>query len=208
MSLSLSPLTVVFDYGDVISLPQNPADFERVLELTGLDADTLLPAYWRHRAPLDQGRLSVHEYWRTLADELGTSWSDSRIQEIWISDFRSWLSIDPAVFDIIRELHEGGTRLALLSNAGADFGGYFRHGPLSSYFDHFVVSGEIDMIKPNHDIYVHTLNALGIDAAEMVFIDNKEENISAARALGIIGHVYTSPGNLREFLSELAASRA
>ncbi|WP_030148902.1 HAD family hydrolase [Mycetocola saprophilus] len=204
MSLNLNPRTVVFDYGDVISLPQNAEDFARTVELTGVDAETLLPPYWKHRAPLDQGTISVLEYWRLIADELGTHWDDARIQEIWISDFRSWLSVDPAVFAIIRELSEGGTRLALLSNAGADFGGYFRHGPLAGYFDEFVVSGEIDMIKPNHDIYVHTLNLLGIDADRMVFIDNKEENISAARELGITGHVYTSPGSLRAFLTELA----
>ena len=67
------------------------------------------------------------------------------------------------------------------------------------------MSGEILLVKPDAAIYRHTLDALGITADQMVFIDNKAENIAGAEALGITGHVFTSADGLRSFLEELAA---
>ncbi len=51
------------------------------------------------------------------------------MHELWAADFRSWLSINPAIVRVLAELRAGGTPLALLSNAGPDYGSYFRHGP-------------------------------------------------------------------------------
>ncbi|WP_226083074.1 HAD family hydrolase [Mycetocola spongiae] len=205
-SLSLHPRTVVFDYGDVISREQIPAEAEHTRALTGIPAAEFWPAYWRHREALDCGTLSIEEYWQKIARESGREFDRALIQEIWISDYRSWLSINPEVFRIIEDLTAGGTRLALLSNAGADFGGYFRFGPLADHFDEFIVSGEIGLVKPHADIYEYTLAALGITAERMVFIDNRPENIEAARSLGITGHVFTGAEGLRAFLSDLASA--
>ena len=96
-----------------------------------------------------------------------------------------------------------GTRLALLSNAGPDFGSYFRHGLLGEYFDAVYVSGELKLVKPDPEIYQHVLADLGISAAEAVFIDNREDNVRGAQELGITGHVFTDAGTLRAFLESL-----
>ncbi|MCW2932811.1 MAG: hypothetical protein JWM19_3773, partial [Actinomycetia bacterium] len=39
MSLHLSPKTVIFDYGDVISLPQSPGDRAIIERLAGVNAE-------------------------------------------------------------------------------------------------------------------------------------------------------------------------
>jgi putative hydrolase of the HAD superfamily len=44
---------------------------------------------------------------------------DGRIQLLWAADFRSWISVEPGTVDLLGELHDGGTRLALLSNAAS-----------------------------------------------------------------------------------------
>jgi putative hydrolase of the HAD superfamily len=201
--ISLPGRTVVFDYGEVISLTPTEADRETIRALAGVPAEPFWRAYFAHRDGLDQGTAGVRAYWQAIAAELGVTWSDARIHELWAADFRSWLSVNPGTIEVLADLRAGGTRLALLSNAGPDFGSYFRHGPLSDWCDDFFVSGELKLLKPGAEIYLHVLAELGIAPSEMVFTDNRADNVAAAEALGITGHVFTGAAGLRAFLTSL-----
>ena len=205
MPISLPGQTVIFDYGEVISLAQSAADKEVIAGLAGVGCDSMpfWRAYFAHRDSLDQGRAGVAAYWRAIADDLGASWDDARVHELWAADFRSWLSINPGTIEVIADLKAGDTRLALLSNAGPDYGSYFRHGPLGGFFAACYVSGELGLLKPHPEIYQHVLDDLGISAAQAVFIDNRQANVRGAEALGIIGHLFTDVAALRAFLTSL-----
>jgi len=200
VSLPLSPKTIIFDYGDVISLPQSPADRAAIERLAAIDPEKFWASYWAHRLELDLGVEGTRAYWATIAAETGADWDEGRFLELWIADLRSWMSVNPAVIAVLDALRAGGTRLALLSNAAADFGSYFRHGLLGEYFDAVYVSGELKLLKPHPEIYQHVLADLGISAAEAIFIDNRAENVLGAQELGITGHVFTDAGTLRAFL--------
>lgn len=201
--ISLPGRTVVFDYGEVISLTPTEADRATILALAGVPAEPFWPVYFTHRHGLDQGVAGVRAYWQAIAAELGVTWSDARIHELWAADFRSWLSVNPGTVEVIADLRAGGTRLALLSNASPDFGSYFRHGPLADWFDAFFVSGELKLLKPEAAIYQRVLDELGIAAEQTVFIDNRADNVAGAEALGIAGHVFTDADALRAFLISL-----
>ena len=203
--ISLPGRTGIFDYGEVISLSQSAADRAAIAGLAGVGADSerFWRAYFGHRDGLDQGSAGVAAYWRAIAADIGASWDDARVHELWAADFRSWLSINPDTIEVLADLKAGGTRLALLSNAGPDFGSYFRHGPLGDFFAACYVSGELNLLKPHPEIYQHVLGDLGIGAAEAVFIDNREGNVRGAETLGITGHLFTTVPVLREFLTSL-----
>lgn len=205
MGISIPGTVVVFDYGEVISVTPSETDRTALVELAGGDHDVFWPAYWRHRLDLDQGTLGIQQYWRGIERELGEQWDDARIHRLWLADFRSWLTIDPGTLDVLLALKEGGTRLALLSNAGRDFGSYFRHGTLGDLFEEVFVSGELGTVKPDAAIFRHVLDTLGVAPERMVFIDNKEENVRGAEAVGIAGHVFTTAVDLRAYLEGLAA---
>lgn len=205
MAISIPGKVIVFDYGEVISVTPTEEDRAALTELAGGDAEVFWPAYWRHRDALDQGTLGIQEYWRGIERELGESWGDATIHRLWLADFRSWLSIDHDTLEVLLDLKAGGTRLALLSNAGRDFGSYFRHGTLGDLFEQVFVSGELGTIKPSAEIFEHVMAELGVTPAETVFIDNKEANVRGAEALGIAGHVFTTAKDLRAYLEGLAA---
>jgi putative hydrolase of the HAD superfamily len=207
--LPLPGRTVIFDYGEVISLPQSQADRAVIASLAGAGdgpaAQRFWAAYSAHRDGLDQGTAGVAAYWRAIARDTGARWDEARVHELWSADFRSWLSVNPAIIDLLADLRAGGTSLALLSNAGPDYGSYFRHGPLGDFFTACYVSGELGLLKPHADIYRHVLDDLRITPAEAIFVDNRELNVTGAEALGITGHVFTDAGRLREFLATQAA---
>jgi len=205
MSLFLPGRVVVFDYGEVISRTPTAAR-DALLEATGLPEDELFPVYQELRHDLDRGDLSVLEYWRAIAARTGRSWSVSEIHRLWAIDYTGWFEVDPAVLDLVEELHDAGTRLALLSNAGFDFGDPYRRSPMGSLFETVVVSAEEHVLKPDLSIYRDTCERLGIEASQMVFVDNRAENAAGAEAIGAVGHHYTSPALLRRFLEELSVT--
>jgi putative hydrolase of the HAD superfamily len=211
--LSLPGRTVIFDYGEVISLSQSQADRALIATLAGAGdgegegearCERFWTAYSAHRDGLDQGKAGVAAYWRAIANDIGAHWDEARVHELWAADFRSWLSVNRAVIDVLADLRAGQTPLALLSNAGPDYASFFRYGPLGDFFSACYVSGELGLLKPHADIFRHVLDDLEITPAEAVFIDNRESNVAGGEALGITGHVFTDAGRLRAFLESLA----
>ncbi len=203
MALSIPGRVIVFDYGEVVSRSPSERDRADLLAVAGVADAAFWGPYWAHRDGLDQGTTSVRDYWRLVGADLGVVWSESRIQELWVADYTGWLSVEPATFDILSDLYDGGTRVALLSNAGFDFASPFRFSPMARFFERMFVSAELGMIKPDPRIYTEVARELGISPAEMVFIDNKQVNVAGAEALGITGHHFVSAAGLRTFLETL-----
>ena len=202
--MSIPDRVVVFDYGEVISRSPSAADRAIILAISGCDDEPFWTSYWAHRDGLDHGTVSVVDYWAAVAADNATSFRPSQVHELWVADFRSWWSVEPATVDLIDELHCGGTRLVILSNAGFDFVSGFHYSPLGRYFERIFVSAEMDAIKPDPQIYREVAAELGIALEQMVFIDNKSINTDAAAALGITAHHFTGVESLGTFLRSLA----
>ncbi len=205
MSLFLPGRVVVFDYGEVISRTPH-ASRDALVAATGVPADELFPVYQELRHDLDRGDLSVLAYWRAIAERTGRHWSVTDVHRLWAIDFTGWFEIEPETLAVVEELHDAGTRVALLSNAGSDFGDPYRRSPMGSLFETVVVSAEEHVLKPDASIYRTTCDRLGITPEQMVFVDNRADNAAGADAIGAVGHHYTSPAALRTFLLDLAAT--
>ena len=205
MNIRIPDRVIVFDYGEVISVSQSEADRAALVEISGLDSNLFWELYDRYREDLDQGVTLPREYWNLVARDAGAEWSPATLQQLWAADIRSWISVEPGTVQLLAELHAGGTRVALLSNAGFDFSDPFRHSPMAAYFEAMFVSAELGLIKPDPEIYRVAARELGISLEQMVFIDNKKINVDAAVALGVTGHVFTTVAELRAFLESLAS---
>lgn len=203
MNIRIPDRVVVFDYGEVISVSQSDADRAALVAVSGLSTEQFWQLYDRHREDLDQGVTLPREYWSLIARDAGVEWSPAKLQQLWAADIRSWISVEPGTVELLAALHAGGTRVALLSNAGFDFSDPFRHSPMAEFFEAMFVSAEMGLIKPDPEIYRVTARELGITLEQMVFIDNKKINVDAAVALGVTGHVFTTVAELRAFLESL-----
>jgi putative hydrolase of the HAD superfamily len=204
MQLTIRDRVVLFDYGEVISLTPSGADRAALLALAGVPAEPFWRAYDEHRNALDGGSLSSDDYWARIAADCGAGWDSAHRQALWNADMRSWLTTDATVVATIEALAAGGTRLALLSNAAAEYQSLFRHSPMSRWFEQAFVSGELRMSKPDPAVYLHVCRELGIAPAALVFVDNRVENVHGAESVGATGHVYAGPDGLVRFLTALA----
>jgi putative hydrolase of the HAD superfamily len=204
VSIRILDRVVVFDYGEVISRSPNDNDRAELLAASGAEPDRFWPSYWGYRDELDRGTLSVTDYWLTIAGEIGATWSASDLQRLWAADFRSWISVEPGTVELLAQLSAGGTRLALLSNAGFDFSDPLRFSPMGRYFERVFISAEMRALKPDPEIYLEVAGELGITPEQMVFIDNKSVNTDAAAALGITVHHFIDVDGLSKFLESLS----
>ena len=116
--------------------------------------------------------------------------------------------VEPYAYAVqwIERLKQAGLKVYLLSNYPREiFELHTECGcfPFLEQVDGKVVSGFVKMVKPNAYIYVHLLGVYGLCAEECVFIDDREENVEAARALGMKGIVFASYEQACEALEKL-----
>lgn len=106
--------------------------------------------------------------------------------------------------EIARELKQAGWSLYLLTNFSAEKFELIRdqHSFLS-LFDDMIISGEHRLIKPDPAIFEFTLERIGRQAHECLFIDDSLPNVEAARSLGFKAIHYHSPSQLRSELLHL-----
>lgn len=108
------------------------------------------------------------------------------------------------VVNIVKSLHKNHYAVALLSNANTDF----IHDILSKHrveplFDEIIISGEIGFSKPGEEIFEYTLQKLDVSRTEAIFIDDRQENVTAAEALGIKSLLFETSAKLRIDLQKL-----
>ncbi|ASU83155.1 HAD family phosphatase [Nocardiopsis gilva YIM 90087] len=196
-----SPTTAVFDYGEVISRPQLSEARDRMERIAGVDPRDFWTAYWDERSDYDGGLTST-EYWDRISLRLGAEWDGAQRQDLWATDVSSWLHVTERSAGLVDRLADRGVRLALLSNAPADIAGALRHSPVLARFDALFFSCDLGIRKPAPDIYTHVLTELGVTPEETVFIDDREENVLAAKRLGIDAYHHGDADDLESFLTE------
>jgi 2-haloacid dehalogenase len=63
-----------------------------------------------------------------------------------------------------------------------------------------VVSGDEKVVKPDPAIYRILLDRFGVDPTSSVFVDDRQENVDAAAALGFHAVLFTDAQSLRASL--------
>jgi HAD superfamily hydrolase (TIGR01509 family) len=105
-----------------------------------------------------------------------------------------WLEISAAIeatVEILRELRERDVGLYALSNWSPKTFSIARPMfPFLEWFDGIVISGEVNMIKPDPRISAHVVEKFGLQPRATVFVDDNPENVRAAELGGFIGIVF------------------
>lgn len=139
---------------------------------------------------------------RTLTPQLAEDWRDltlAEFHEIWNSDF----SENAEMAALLGEL-KGTRRLALLSNTNeSHFESLESKFKVTRHFDEVFLSYVLGLQKPDLEIYEHVIQATGVQANRIVFIDDRPENVEAARKVGINAIQFQSPKQLRDELRQL-----
>lgn len=196
---------VLFDYGLVLSGPPDPAAWRRMQTILNATDPAFHDAYWRHRHDYDLGALSGVSFWQTVASELNHPLTDDELTQLITADIDLWTQPNQPMIDWACAVQRAGIPTAILSNIGdAMETGVLDRCPWLAGFAHRTFSHRLLIAKPDPRIYTHAIAALSTPADEILFIDDRIENIEAARAAGLEAIHYTSHD---AFLRALETSR-
>ena len=111
----------------------------------------------------------------------------------------------PGTAQVLRDLHASGVPLFGLTNWSHEL--FHDHAPqrfdFLALFEDIVVSGTEGLAKPDPAIYRLAIDRSGLTAEQLVFIDDRAENVAAAEAAGMHGIHFTDADALRSALVEL-----
>jgi putative hydrolase of the HAD superfamily len=191
---------VLFDFGLVLSGPPDPDAQRRMETILNATDPELRAAYWRHRDNYDLGVLNGITFWHTVGAELGHPPDEEELTLLLQADVDLWTQPNQPMIDWAIALQNAGISTGILSNMGdAMEAGIAARFPWIAGFRHCTFSHNLGIAKPDERIYRHAIAAVGEPAAATLFIDDRLDNIQAARALGLQAIQYT---NHEDFLSE------
>jgi len=184
-------MNIVFDMGQVLMIFAPPVYVAR-LGYTGADAEALQQEVFRgwEWVAFDRGDVTGQDVVNSACARL-----PERLHGAAAELVRHWWQDSipvPGARELVKELHDKGYPLYVLSNASQDFHIYFDRIPGSEYLprERRFVSSDWRLLKPEHEIYERFLTTYGLAAGDCVFIDDNPSNVEAARRLGFRGIVF------------------
>ncbi len=153
--------------------------------ITGVDEERFHAAYWKFRHDYDRGALTGTAYWHAVAADAGITLDHARLAALFSADVDAWTSLNQPMVDWAQRLQQDGVRTGILSNIGDSIAdGIIARLPWLAGFYHCTWSYAMLMAKPEPAIYLETAKALETAPANTLFIDDRQDNIDAAAALG------------------------
>ena len=185
---------IVFDFGGVVGGTDRTLVAQTIAHLLGISSEEALCVISELRLAKELG-ISQQEFWENFEIEYGRrlpkNWNE-QYEEIRMLAIRA----NPQMLIYVDSLRKRGYRVALLSNVTEPRAEFIRKQGFYRHFEPVVLSCEIGVSKPHKEAFVTLLNQLGASARDCIMIDDKPENIAAARRLGIDGIIFSSVDDL------------
>ena len=181
---------IVFDMGGIIvrlDLGRCIASFK---ELAGFeDIEEYLDKFHQKGfiSDLEEGKTQPEDFYRECLKHSRPGTTVETVHHCFCSLLDG---LEEDSLDLIRSLR-GRYDLYVLSNNNPISRGYFRDMmkleglDTDKVFKKEFYSYELKMLKPSREIFEHVIREVGVDPAEILFIDDARDNIEAAAALGI-----------------------
>ncbi|WP_067468433.1 HAD family hydrolase [Actinomadura macra] len=196
---------VVIDYGEVVCRRPPEDAAARLPAALGAEPGPFWDAYWSGRRAYDLGAVDAAGYWGELCGRLGRVAGTALLDTLVGLDLDMWSHLDPGTLAVLQDLTARRVPLALLSNAPLELARDIERRPWSALFQHRFFSADLSLAKPDPRIYRHVSDALNAAPGDLVFVDDRQENIDGAREAGLRAHLFTGADRLRRDLRLPAA---
>ncbi|HSX26241.1 MAG TPA: HAD family phosphatase [Chlamydiales bacterium] len=197
-TLAAAPQAVVFDWGDVLATHDRAVIIQFMCETLHLSEADFEKANLKKRKAIEAGQSDV-DFWLQFAKEkgivLGKQWPES-----YEAILKKSVGADEEMASLVHELKEKEISVGLLSNINGRYAKIIRDLGFYDPFEPCLLSYDMGLEKPDPRVYQLLLEKLNLPAGEVVFIDDKEENVEAAKKLGIDGVVFQSAEQVRQAL--------
>ncbi|CTM27030.1 hydrolase [Streptococcus pneumoniae] len=179
-------MTIIFDLGNVLIEWNKEKILSKIckndLEYNLFNKFVFQSNLW---IDLDNGKISLEFLENQLIDEMGHQYQDQIHELVW--NWFNYVDLYDEVYELIKQLKKKNFQIYVLSNTSSIFHILLDSvlSKVSSVLDGYVISCEVKMMKPQKEIYLSLVNKYQLDIKDCIFLDDLEENVEAARTLGI-----------------------
>jgi HAD superfamily hydrolase (TIGR01509 family) len=191
---------VLFDWGGVLIDNPAPRLMSYCANALGVSVENYTRAHNECGEGFQKGLVTEEAFWRQVCEHLDCP--PPRQASLWGQAFRAVYSPREEVFALARQLRQRGYRTSLLSNTEAPAMTFF----LELGYDAFnatTFSCAEGVFKPEREIYEIAAGKLRAALQECVLVDDRLDFVEGARAAGMQGIVYRSPGQMKRELAAL-----
>lgn len=194
-SLFAAPQAIVFDFGGVMTKMPERETIVRFLQSAFQITETDLEKIKGHDTLADQ------ESWLSFAEEKKIDLSKNWTRQV-RGAIRDAIGINTEMYQLVAELKEKGVRVALLSNVNGKIAKMVRGFGFYEPFDPCLLSCDIGFEKPSQKAFEALMDKLSLPAREIIFIDDRIENIEGAKKAGIDAILFESVEQVKRELSK------
>ncbi|MBK6823640.1 MAG: HAD family phosphatase [Saprospiraceae bacterium] len=181
------PKALIFDFGNVLLNLNEDLSWEGFKAI--MDPSLTTDIFEMVFHPFERGDISEDSFFNRLQRRSYHVHDGAEYVKIWNAML---LDFPPHRFEFLKSLRKE-YKLYLLSNTNITHLRKVRKKielennniDFESYFDTVYFSHELHMRKPETRIYLEVLQRTGLNHADCLFIDDKIENVEAARSIGI-----------------------
>ncbi len=179
---------VYFDLGNVLVSFDPEKSCRNVSERFSVAADHARAAVYESglQVQFESGKLSPSEFAALIRRGLGRGEHEMPTEQVLDAISDMFTPIE-SMSSVLAKVRHSGRRVGLLSNtchAHWDWIVRQRYAVTEFEFDVTVLSYEVGSMKPNHLIYQAAEKASGVAVQRILFLDDKQENVDAARECG------------------------
>ncbi|HEY3313305.1 MAG TPA: HAD family phosphatase [Anaerolineales bacterium] len=181
---------IYFDLGGVIVRTDNKSSRKSLAAEFGMSYAEMDNFVFESQAAAlaSIGKLTEEQHWLDVTRRLNLPDTDMpRIRDA----FFGGDDIDLALVDLLRSLRRTH-KTGLISNAWDGLRPWIIDRKFDDAFDYMTISSEVGFAKPDARIYQFALEKLGVEPGQAVFVDDIEENVAGAQALGMHGLLFQS----------------
>ncbi len=172
---------VIFDLGGVF-IPDSTVLLNRTIgEIVGISEEKI-SKYWNDALPeLFTGKMKIKELYMSL---FGENVDADLLLNKHIEIYKSKYKVNDSMLGFLDKLNTDFTT-ACLTNTEYEVSKVNNELGLYGYFQYKFLSTELKMMKPNSDIFEFAINELSTSPENIIFVDDKIENISTAERMGL-----------------------
>ncbi|MCP4751360.1 MAG: HAD-IA family hydrolase [Proteobacteria bacterium] len=181
---------ILFDLGNVL-VEYKPDGFSKLSKYLGVNSNEL-DVFFNANSALQnivKGVLSPDQFVGIINTQYDSSLTEDEIVDLFCPDVKCIFQEIPTLVASLKCRYS----LGILSNTFFGHWDYFKNTKLANEFHVLLASHILGYTKPDPKIFSLALERIGASPEQVLFIDDKKENVDAAKAIGIASFQSLSP---------------
>jgi glucose-1-phosphatase len=180
---------LLFDLGNVLIHFDHMIAARKIAERSGISAVQLFDQFFGSDILIqhDAGKITTEQFFEGVKDRLHFDLDHETFFRIWSDIFVP----NQRMFQLAERLLKT-TPAYIISNTNQS---HFEHCieifPVLKKFNGWILSYEVGCLKPDPKIYQVALDKAGVQPQEAFYVDDRQDLVDAARALGLVSHRFT-----------------